>query len=752
MEVFIQYYEASRSVEITEGQALVIGRDKEAVDLHFPHPALSRRHAVLTFENGYLFIEDLHSSNGTYVNSNRLKPDNKKKLTSKDVIRLTPSSELVLSLTSGKNLKKSVPIVDLKALLGTKGSIVVGRSAECDVILEDLVVSRKHAKVFWLNGHVFIEDLQSANGVFINDSKINAPHKLCEDDCIQIGICRFSWSQEASQEIIEDVALEAVNIEKKFDNGIIGLQASNLKINQGEFVALMGPSGCGKSTLLKALNGYSPPTSGSIGILGLDMHRHFGLLKHVIGYVPQENIIHDQLTVDGCMYYAAKLRMPADATEQEIKTRIEDVLSSLNIGELELRTTRISNLSGGQRKRVCIAVELLSRPKLLFLDEPTSPLDPETIEEFLRCLSALCQKGTTVIMVTHKPEDLNYINRIVFMGIHGHITYDGERLELLKHFEAKSIIEVYGIMSRKMDVLNWYEKMPKNSFNISDNFSVNIHDNDVNNIRQFWWLTRRYISIKFGNYKNIILLLIQPIFISILIGLTFDALVSFDPTTSKKIGNLGILFLLAISAIWFGVSSSAKEIVGEIDVAKREFMINVRLGTYLGSKQVVLMVISALQLFVFQCVIFGLFPELSNFWLLYLVLLMIGCVAVHFGLVLSVFAKSTEEVMSMLPIALMPQIILAGVLQPFTSNTTLYLSYLTIGRWGTELVARVQDFGRGKVLFGQQLDRLFYSGGLSGLSTDSKELNFLFLTVLLAVMYVMIYLKMRHEYFKRIEN
>jgi len=164
------------------------------------------------------------------------------------------------------------------------------------------------------------------------------------------------------------------------------------------------------------------------------------------------------------------------------------------------------------------------------------------------------------------------------------------------------------------------------------------------------------------------------------------------------------------------------------------------------------MVISALQLFVFQSVIFGLFPELNNFWLLYFVLLMIGSVAVHFGLVLSVFAKSTEEVMSMLPIALMPQIILAGVLQPFTSNTTLYLSYLTIGRWGTELVARVQDYGRGKVIFGQQLDRLFYSGGLSGLSTDSKELNFLFLTVLLAVMYVMIYLKMRHEYFKRIEN
>lgn len=199
----------------------------------------------------------------------------------------------------------------------------------------------------------------------------------------------------------------------------------------------MGPSGCGKSTLLKALNGDSPASSGEVFIFGLELVKNYELLKQKIGYVPQDDIVHSELTVNETLYYAAKLRLSDGALETLIQERITEILVSLNLNDTAIRSTKIKNLSGGQRKRISIAVELLNRPSILFLDEPTSSLDPETIEEFLKCLRYLCQQGTTVIMVTHKPEDLHFVDEIIFLGAKGHHAFAGSKNEFLSYFQKK---------------------------------------------------------------------------------------------------------------------------------------------------------------------------------------------------------------------------------------------------------------------------------------------------------------------------
>jgi ABC-type multidrug transport system ATPase subunit len=175
----------------------------------------------------------------------------------------------------------------------------------------------------------------------------------------------------------------------------------------------MGPSGCGKTTLLKVLNGETPSTEGRVLISGLDLDENYDYVKTLIGYVPQDDIIHRELTVDQTLYYAARLRM-GQVDPELMANKIEQVLSALKI--VDHRSKPVSKISGGQRKRVSIAVEILTDPLILFLDEPTSPLDPQTIEEFLSILKDLSLNGTTVVMVTHKPEDLLYMDSVIFMA------------------------------------------------------------------------------------------------------------------------------------------------------------------------------------------------------------------------------------------------------------------------------------------------------------------------------------------------
>ena len=495
----------------------------------------------------------------------------------------------------------------------------------------------------------------------------------------------------------KNLSIQAIGTTKKYPKNKIGLQPMSLEIKPKSFVALMGPSGCGKSTLLKCLNGDNPATSGEVYINGLSLIDRYDLVKKDIGYVPQDDIIHRELSVYKTLYYAAKLRLPDDTTKSEIDQRINKVLKSLKLdqhdqgnqkGQKDIREKKVKELSGGQRKRISIAVELLTEPSILFLDEPTSPLDPETIDSFLKSLRDLAEGGTSIIMVTHKPEDLNYVDEVVFLGVKGHLVYKGKPQEITQHFNVDTIIEVYSKMSDLEEVKKYYTPPKEGSISATANPKLKKSKPD-SSFRQLYWLANRYLKIKLNDFNNLLLLLLQPVIIGGLVSLVFTEF------------RIGVIFLTAISAIWFGVSNSAKEIVGEMAIYKRERMFNLNINTYIISKLLILSLIALIQVVVFVAIIhinFKInvipeFPEtyLRPFWESVGFLFMVSCSATLIGLFLSSYFSTTEKVMTVVPITLMPQIMLAGVMTKLDTRFIEILSFFTLGRWGTEGFARLQD-------------------------------------------------------------
>lgn len=733
---------------------IVVGRAPDVAQLVLDSEAVSRKHLLLSFSETGVRVMDCGSTNGTLLSNQPLPPHQWVNWTG-GVLVLGGLRGVKLSwveigedrpIDTAPNRPGGRSGKGLRALLANKKVITIGRSLECDWVLPEVMVSREHARVTEVQGQVWIEDLHSTNGTYINGRPISKKTALAAGDKVLIGTEVFML--EEGDVTKSEFAIVAEGISKVFSNGVCGLQDTTIKLPFQQFVALMGPSGCGKSTLLKALNGDSPPTSGRVTIFNLDLHANFEAIKHVIGYVPQENIVHDQLTVQESLYYAARIRLPEDTTELEIERRIDEVLGALKIEAPHLRTTPISKLSGGQKKRVCIAVELLTKPKVLFLDEPTSPLDPETIEEFLSCIQSLCKQGTTVVMVTHKPEDLNYVDRVVFMGVNGHLSYDGSKADLLTYFRKENIIQLYTLLSDKQQAARWHEQWFKNESKPAVAFrALDLPRSHANPFKQFYWLSLRYLNIKFANTGNMVLMAAQPVFIAGLVVVSYPELTQWvevpgspQPAVAKP--EMGVLFLTAIASIWFGVSNSAKEIVGEWEVAQREFRVNVMLGPYLLSKQVVLTLISAVQILLFLCVLGFYYEDLNNLWTMFGALLLVGSTAIQFGLLLSTYSRTEEEVMSSLPLALMPQIILAGFLAKLSTSVTVVLSALTLGRWSTEVLARIQDEEEQPSLFTDEMEKLLYPADVELLESGSIESNMFALVLLYVLMLVAISIRL----------
>ncbi len=679
---------------LKNNKTITIGRSSDC-DIVFRQQNISRKHAVVTLlEDGGFTLEDT-SRNGTYVNGKLI--TGKVHISTFDTIQIG-NNKFTLDdkiEKSGEEVKIGEPVTkgySLNEKLQHKNKIIIGRSPEADIFIDDNQVSRRHAEVSKEGNNYFVCDLGSTNGTYINGKLIHGKTKFTSNDTIVIGLHAFKLN-EAAEDLSLNTAIRAENIEVQYPNGYKGLKKMSVNIPHKAFVALMGPSGCGKTTLMRALNGDNPATLGKVYIHGLELTSNYDLLKRKIGYVPQDDIVHKELSVEKSLFFAAKLRLPDDTTNQEISRRIDEVLTSLNINDPKIRETRVSSLSGGQRKRVSIAVELLNKPSILFLDEPTSPLDPETIEDFLTAIRQLTENGTTVIMVTHKPDDLDYVHRVIFLTTKGYIAYYGDKDKLLEYFKTQNIIGVYSLLSKTGKneelVLQWYDKWNKQNVpdKAKDESAGEIRKKrNESPLKQFFWLTKRYFNIKANDKANMFLLMLQPIIIAGLLVFIFDKL------------QLGVLFLMAVSAIWFGVSNAAKEIVGEMPIYKRERMFNLNILTYLFSKITVLSVIALVQVIVFVLIVKMKYSaptatdiQLVNVSQYIFFMFYLAFSSTLLGLLLSAVFDTTEKVMTVVPIALMPQIMLAGVVTRIDNIWKEGLSYLTLGRWGTEGFSRIQD-------------------------------------------------------------
>lgn len=681
-----------QDLRLEELREYAIGRSEDCF-ITLNSGSISRTHAKLLLSAEGAKLQDNDSSNGTTLNGASLLAGQWYPVNSGDRICFGGLVEfLVTSLEQNMNQSGSPNRqVDstgsessLLSILNAKNQVVIGRHSSCDWVLPSLLASREHAVISKRDGKFYIKDLNSTNGTYVNGQLIDEAVLIEPEDQVTIGGETFSIGQGS---IEQKFAIIAENIEKVYPNGYVGLNKINIKIPSRNFVALMGPSGCGKSTLLKALNGVSPVTSGAITIQGLQLNnKNFNILKKHIGYVPQEDIVHGELTVEKTLFYAAKLRMSSDVSNSEINAKIDAVLKSLNLANAGIKENKVSELSGGQRKRVCIAVELLNDPKILFLDEPTSPLDPETIDDFLSCIRGLVKNGQTVVMVTHKPSDLDYVDDIIFLSKGGYQTYYGTKDDMISYFGTRNLIEIYSLLKNPEEGKKWFHRW--STANPSDDQKADheeLHPQPKTSLlRQYYWLSRRYFSIKRSDLWNLALLVGQPIIIGALIAFIFDQL------------NISVLFFMSIFAIWFGVSNASKEISNELPIYERERMYNLNIGNYIASKMSILAIIALLQVVIFSGIIFlryqGETVELWEFFPNLGFMFFLSLSATIFGLLLSSVFSNTEKVMTFVPIALMPQFLLAGFVSPLDNTVKVVMSYFMLGRWGTEGFAWIQDY------------------------------------------------------------
>jgi ABC transport system ATP-binding/permease protein len=694
-------------------QTIWLGRDPGCDIVIEPNAAMvSRKHAHIRFENGNYVVADNGSFNGTFVNDSRLSAA--VKLQHGDAIRLgtggptftfnspsrsatvraEPGAPSVSSKAKAKADPKTMVFklgqhgekaaIDAQLILtvpfGEKNELTIGRADSNDITLDGLQISNHHAKLIRSGNDFLITDLNSTNGVFINGERI-AKHVVSPTDDIRIGSFSLRVDQSGNVGVFDPrskMRVDAVNLSSKVGKSIL-LDGVSFSIQPNEFVGVLGPSGAGKSTLIELLNGVRAPKAGNILVNNLDLNRNLNSLRQLIGYVPQDDIIHGELSVERTLTYVAKLRLSSDVSSRETRQIVDEILDVT--GLTGRKKMPVNKLSGGERKRVSIAVELITKPSVIYLDEPTSGLDPTTEEKIMKLFREISESGRTVVMTTHAMENVRLFDKIVVL-MDGRLVYFGPPDDALKHFNAASFKELFDRLDSTVEGsttgggkaaeslrqnfqrTTQYKEFVEEPIQAIGNLPVGVRPKKtrlgiLGSIRQFITLSRRYFEVFRKDRLNLFILFAQAPVIAIL---TFFAVGAKQPRDF-------VYFVLSIVAIWFGTSVSAREIVREHSVYKRERMFNLSILPYLASKLFVLGIIvgtQCLMLFIplkfFDLIGLMAMPgEYGGIPQLWTMLLTTG-IGIGLGLFVSAVVRTSELATTLVPLILIPQILLSGII------------------------------------------------------------------------------------------
>lgn len=571
--------------------------------------------------------------------------------------------------------------------LSEKQELTVGREEGCDITLPHISVSKQHAKIVREDDGYYIVDNNSTNGVIVNSKRISGKEKLHEKDVISITNSKLIFTTAMISYCCykSGISVDAVDVVIKRGKGkksFITGNHVNLNIKPGELVAVIGGSGAGKSTILNCMCGYLKPTQGEVFINGVNLYQNFDSLKKLVGYVPQSDIVYDNLTLHDMLLYTAKLRLPKDTTSAEQETAITRAIDMVELSEKS--NSLIKSLSGGQRKRASIAVELLSDPNLLFLDEPASGLDPGTERNLMYSLRKMSDGGKTVILVTHSTLQLKLCDKIVFMGKGGNLCFYGSYDEALEFFGVSDIVNVYNLITEQAE--QWSEKFKRvggASGKVRRTSAVS-GKSKSNWFRQLSVLSTRYFKLVINDKQRLFLLLIQAPLLAVLISFVADGK-QFEQYEMTK----SLLFALSCSAFWVGMLNAIQEICKERTVLKREYMTGLSLSAYVLSKIIVLGFLCFIQS-VLLTGVFGLIigiPEegmLTYSFLELLITTFITAVAsTAMGLFVSSLFTNADRAMTVAPILLMPQILFSGLIFKLSGATEI-ISWFALCRWSME--------------------------------------------------------------------
>ena len=584
----------------------------------------------------------------------------------------------------------------------------IGRAPDNELVLSDLNTSRHHAELRKSStGSYEIVDLDSHNGTFVNGQRVSR-QVLTEQDLVSIGSSTFRLKDGELRQFVDDglITFTAQDLVVKVGGGKVLLDHVTFPIPEKCLLGVIGPSGAGKSTLLGALTGMRPADTGTVLYDNRDLYANYNELRYRIGLVPQESVLHTQLTARRALQYAAELRFPADTKPAERDGRVNEVMTEL--GLTRHANTRADRLSGGQLKRVNVAQELLTKPSLLFLDEPTSGLDPGLDKSVMEQMRDLAHDGRTVIVVTHSVDNLDTCDRLLVLVPGGRIAFYGPPDEGLAYFGQSRWAEVFQAFERYPD-RDWAAEFagspayaqyvmgrPKpQPVPNSQELAPTPPPQRRGGFSQMTTLTRRYVRVIAADRGYLMFTALLPVILGTLISL-----VQAKEGLAGAFGTNGdaetLLLILVICACLAGMASSVREVVKERSIYVRERAAGLSSGAYLASKLLVLGVICIVQSAVLVLIgvawrpmpAHGAFLTGAPLIELILGIALLAVASMCLGLFVSAIVSTSEKATPFLVLFTMVQVILVGAVVPLGKQPGLsQLAWLAPSRWGFSAVA-----------------------------------------------------------------
>lgn len=589
-----------------------------------------------------------------------------------------------------------------------RGATSIGRAPENAVVVDDALVSHVHAFLALTPSGLEIRDNRSSNGTFVNGCRITQAF-LRSGDVVTVGNTDFIVAGDrleprAAAAAADTGGLEAYGLGYVVDGRNL-LTDISFTARPGTVTAVIGPSGAGKSTLIRLLGGATQPSFGWVSFDGSDVHGEYASLRSRIGIVPQDDVVHRQLTVEQALDYAAELRLPQDSTAADRRAVVARVLD-----ELELtahRTTRVDKLSGGQRKRASVAMELLTGPQLLILDEPTSGLDPSLDRQVMTMLRQLADAGRVVIVVTHSLAYLKLCDQVLLLASGGRTAFVGSPADVWRAMNSDDWADIFAWVSTDPEgahqaFLERHNVTEPPAQPSPTSTGPPGEPTQTSLWRQISTVARRQVRLTVADRGYFIFLVAVPFVVGVL-ALVVPGNVGFgpaDPQSKTPNEPTQLLILINISAVFMGTALTIRDLVGERAIFRREQAVGLSASAYLAAKIMVFSGAAAIQAAILTTIVIigkggptqGAVLLGNSSIELYLTLAGTAIVSAIAGLALSSLARSTEQILPMMVVVIMMSMVFCNGLIQVNGRLVLdQISWLLPGRWGFAASASTVD-------------------------------------------------------------
>jgi ABC-type multidrug transport system ATPase subunit len=593
-------------------------------------------------------------------------------------------------------------------LVSMPGAIKIGRANDNDIVIPEVLASRHHATLIPTPQGTEIHDNRSINGTFVNGARVETA-VLHEGDVVTIGNIDLVFAggtlarRDETATATRTGGLDVRGVTWTIENNKVLLDDISLGAQPGTLTAVIGPSGAGKSTFARLVAGYTHPTKGTVAFEGHNVHAEYASLRSRIGMVPQDDVVHGQLTVQQALMYAAELRLPPDTTKDDRAQVVARVLEELEM--TQHLHTRVDKLSGGQRKRASVALELLTGPSLLILDEPTSGLDPALDRQVMTMLRQLADAGRVVLVVTHSLTYLDVCDQVLLLAPGGKTAFCGPPSQIGPAMGTTNWADIFSTVANDPDgaKARYLARTGPPPPPPPAEKPAEIGDPSHTSLfRQFSTIARRQVRLIVSDRGYFVFLALLP-FIMGSLSMSVPGDVGFgrpDPMGAAPTEPGQILVLLNVGAVFMGTALTIRDLIGERAIFLREQAVGLSTSAYLLAKVFVYTVFAVMQSAIVTviaivgkggptqgAVALGI-PNLE----LFVDVAMTTVASAMLGLVLSSIAKSNEQIMPLLVVAVMSQLVFSGGMIPVTDRVGLdQMAWATPARWGFAASASTVD-------------------------------------------------------------